>query len=60
MVQRYGEYTYRQGEMRGIVGKEGIGRETDGVMFYINLTSELLTMRQSSLRYAGCHCPFYH
>jgi hypothetical protein len=30
MVQRYGEYTYRQGLMRGIVGGERRGKETDG------------------------------
>jgi hypothetical protein len=30
VVQRYGEYTYRQGEIRGIVGKERIGKEMDG------------------------------
>jgi hypothetical protein len=29
MVQRYGEYTYRQGELRGIVGKERRGKEMD-------------------------------
>jgi hypothetical protein len=30
MVPRYGEYTYRQGWMRGIVGEESRGKETDG------------------------------
>jgi hypothetical protein len=30
VVQRYGEYTYRQGEMRGIVGEERIGKKMDG------------------------------
>jgi hypothetical protein len=29
MVQRYGEYTYRQGWMRGIVGGERRGKEMD-------------------------------
>jgi hypothetical protein len=29
MVQRYGECTYRQGEMRGILGEERIGKEMD-------------------------------
>jgi hypothetical protein len=29
VVQMYREYTYRQGEMRGIVGKERIGKEMD-------------------------------
>jgi hypothetical protein len=29
MVQRYGEYTYRQGELRWIVGKERRGKEMD-------------------------------
>jgi hypothetical protein len=29
MVQRYGEYTYRQGWMRKIVGEERRGKETD-------------------------------
>jgi hypothetical protein len=27
MVQRYGEYTYKQGELRGIVGEERRGEE---------------------------------
>jgi hypothetical protein len=30
VVQRCGEYTYRQGEMRWIVGEKGIGKEMDG------------------------------
>jgi hypothetical protein len=30
MVPRSGEYTYRQGWMRGIVGEERRGKETDG------------------------------
>jgi hypothetical protein len=30
MVQRYGEYTYRQGWMRGIVGGKRRGKEMDG------------------------------
>jgi hypothetical protein len=30
MVQRYGEYTYRQGELRGIVGEERRGEERRG------------------------------
>jgi hypothetical protein len=29
MVQRYGEYTYRQGWMKGIVGEERRGKEMD-------------------------------
>jgi hypothetical protein len=29
MVQRYREYTYKQGELRGIVGEERRGKETD-------------------------------
>jgi hypothetical protein len=29
VVQRYGEYTYRQGEMRGIAGKERIRKCID-------------------------------
>jgi hypothetical protein len=29
MVQRYGEYTYEQGELRGIVGEERRGQEMD-------------------------------
>jgi hypothetical protein len=29
MVQRYGEYTYKQGWMRGIVGEDRRGKETD-------------------------------
>jgi hypothetical protein len=29
MVQRYGEYTYEQGELKGIVGEERRGKETD-------------------------------
>jgi hypothetical protein len=30
MVQRCGEYTYKQGELRGIVREERRGKETDG------------------------------
>jgi hypothetical protein len=29
MVLRYGEYTYRQGELRGIVREKRRGKETD-------------------------------
>jgi hypothetical protein len=29
MVQRYREYIYKQGELRGIVGEERRGKETD-------------------------------
>jgi hypothetical protein len=29
-LQRCGEYTYKQGELRGIVGEERRGKETDG------------------------------
>jgi hypothetical protein len=32
------------------VGEDRGSKETDGVMLHINLTSEPLTMRQSSLR----------
>jgi hypothetical protein len=30
VIPRYGEYTYRQGWMRGIVGEERRGKEIDG------------------------------
>jgi hypothetical protein len=30
VVLRYGEYTYRQEWMRGIVGEEGRGKKMDG------------------------------
>jgi hypothetical protein len=33
VVQRYGEYTCRQGEMKGIVGKKRIGKEMDRCLF---------------------------
>jgi hypothetical protein len=29
-LQRCGEYTYEQGELRGIIGEERRGKETDG------------------------------
>jgi hypothetical protein len=36
MVQRYGEYTYKQGKLRGIVGEERRGKETDRCLLTIN------------------------
>jgi hypothetical protein len=30
VLLRCGEYTYEQGELRGIVGEEGRGKEMDG------------------------------
>jgi hypothetical protein len=49
VLQRYGGYTYEQGELRGRVGRERGGKETDGVMFHIILTSETLLMNQHPL-----------
>jgi hypothetical protein len=40
VVQRYGEYTYRQGEMRGIVGKERIDKENRWMSPYITPPSK--------------------
>jgi hypothetical protein len=46
VLQRCGEYTYEQGESRGIVGEERRGKETDGCLltyivslFYLYLGS---------------------
>jgi hypothetical protein len=54
MVQRYGEYTYRQGELRGIVGEERRGKEMDrcplthGGLYTLPAVSSLVMLNMPS------------
>jgi hypothetical protein len=41
-LQRCGKYTYKQGELRGIVGEERRGKETDGCPLTLDANIKLV------------------